>query len=153
MTRTRQERSTQFGGNVVTLGYRAKRRAIGKLHAVYGVSLSDKVPAPKLSEAIARVLEVSKPDSFEASARMIVAFAREVPEVLEGEDLVEKLKARFPFQPLQLSPQMKYALERAREFHELGSGSDGGNHPVPHSSGCSCELCAAIRVRTNCMAR
>lgn len=150
--RTDKERSTQYGGDVVPLNYLAKRRALGKLRSMYGISLPDKVDAPRLSDAVAQALQIPKPETCEESARMLAAFAREVPAVAEGEDLIAKLKARHPFQPLQISAQMKYALERARQFYELGSGSDGGNRPAPHFNGCSCELCAAIRTRVRIFA-
>jgi hypothetical protein len=142
MTRTSRERSTQYGGDTVPLNYLAKRRVLGKLRSMYGISLPDKVDAPRLRDAVAHALQIPRPDAVEESNRMLAAFAREAPEV--GEDLIAKLRARHPFQPLQISARMKYALERAREFHELGSGSDGGNRPAPHFNGCGCELCMAV---------
>src|SRR5258708_18684050 len=116
---------------------------------MYGISLPDKVEAPRLSDAVAQALQIPRPETLEESSRMVAAFAREVPEVGEGDDLVAKLRARHPFQPLQISAQMKYALERAREFYELGSGSDGGNRPAAPFRGCGCELFLARRARTS----
>src|SRR5258708_4568362 len=114
---------------------------------MYGISLPDKVDPLRLSDAVAQALQIPRPETLEESSRMVAAFAREVPEVGEGDDLVAKLRARHPFQPLLISAQMKYVLERAREFYELGGGSDGGNRPAPHFNNCGCELCAAIRTR------
>src|SRR5258708_19182995 len=115
--RTDKERSTQYGGDVVRLNYLAKRRALGKLRSMYGISLPDKVDPLRLSDAVAQALQIPKPDTCEESARMLAAFAPEVPPVTDGEDLIAKQKDRHPFQPPQISAQMKHELSRARGFY------------------------------------
>src|SRR5258708_6737059 len=86
--RTDKERSTQYGGDVVPLNYLAKRRALGKLRSMYGISLPDKVDPLRLSDDVAQALQIPRPQTLEEASRMVAAFAAEVPVVGEGADPV-----------------------------------------------------------------
>lgn len=109
------------GAGMVSLSRFDKRTAINKLGVVYGVFLA-RWSWDDVSREVAKALRVECPEDLATRTMMVHGFAVSKRGALPPEeDRVAALAARFPFKPLQVSAEMERAMQRVREYREVGT--------------------------------